>query len=252
MKAIYQRSMLRGVLSFAVLLGVSAAYAAPQTYQVVAGDTLTALSKRYNVSIDNIAKANKITPKTTIVIGDTLTIPSSSTAAAPAKKPTKNTTSMASYQIASGDTLTAIAKRYGVSVAALVQATDMTAANTIRAGDTLLLPKNAKAVKSMPVAATPTPMVSNTTITTPAPTASSSTKPVATAVVTSGELPDTYTVQAGDTLMGIANRYGLKYTDIALASGIDPSTTLQIGQVLRLTPAASQETAMSMVDDDIY
>ena len=253
MKTIRPSTVLRGIIGGAALLSISLAYAAPQAHQVAAGDTLIALSKRYNVSVDAIAKANNITPKTTIVIGDTLNIPSANTAN---KKTSKTTTN--SYQIQSGDTLMAIAKRYGVTVEALTEANDMTATTMIRAGDTLSLPKNAKAVKPMPAApvVTPTPKVTSSTVKAPEP-ASTPSAPVATAVVTSSEMPDTYTVQAGDTLISIANRYGLSYQDIASASGIEPTATLQIGQTLRLKKAPTvvstpKETAMATIDDDIY
>jgi|GEM_PF-6591436 len=255
MKTIHPSAVLRGIIGGAALLSISLAYAAPQAHQVAAGDTLIALSKRYNVSVDAIAKANNMTPKTTIVIGDTLSIPSVTTAA---KKPSKTTTTANSYQIQSGDTLMAIAKRYDVTVEALTKANNMTATTMIRAGDTLSLPKNAKAVKTTPAAsvAIPTPKVTSSTVKAPEPAPKPS-APVATAVVTSSDMPETYTVQAGDTLISIANRYGLSYQDIASASGIEPTATLQIGQTLRLkkTPtvvSAPKQTAMATMDDDIY
>jgi LysM repeat protein len=43
-----------------------------------------------------------------------------------------------------------------------------------------------------------------------------------------------YTVVAGDTLLGIAIRYGLDWQDIAIANNMKESDLLQIGQVLRL------------------
>lgn len=49
----------------------------------------------------------------------------------------------------------------------------------------------------------------------------------------------THTVQAGDTLFGIAFRAGLNYRDLALWNGIDEPYTIRIGQKLRLTPPAA-------------
>jgi len=43
-----------------------------------------------------------------------------------------------------------------------------------------------------------------------------------------------YTVSAGDTLLGIAIRYGLDWQDIAIANDMQENDLLQIGQVLRL------------------
>lgn len=43
-----------------------------------------------------------------------------------------------------------------------------------------------------------------------------------------------YTIVAGDTLLGIAIRYGLDWQDIAIANNMKENDLLQIGQVLRL------------------
>jgi LysM repeat protein len=43
-----------------------------------------------------------------------------------------------------------------------------------------------------------------------------------------------YTIRSGDTLLGIAIRYGLDWQDIALANAIGEGDLLQIGQELRL------------------
>lgn len=45
-----------------------------------------------------------------------------------------------------------------------------------------------------------------------------------------------HTVQAGDTLFGIAFRAGLNYRDLAAWNGIDEPYTIRVGQKLRLTP----------------
>ena len=43
-----------------------------------------------------------------------------------------------------------------------------------------------------------------------------------------------YTVEPGDTLLGVAIRYGLDWQDIAIANAMTENDLLQIGQVLRL------------------
>lgn len=49
--------------------------------------------------------------------------------------------------------------------------------------------------------------------------------------------PQTYTVQKGDTLYGIALEHGFDYKEVAESNGIAPPYTIRVGQQLRLAPA---------------
>ena len=55
----------------------------------------------------------------------------------------------------------------------------------------------------------------------------------------------TVTVQAGDTVFGIAFRAGLNYRDVAGWNGIDEPYTIQVGQKLRLSPPATATVSKS-------
>src|SRR5262249_47351727 len=57
--------------------------------------------------------------------------------------------------VASGDTVDALARRYGVSSAAIVQANELTSAASIQAGQTLVIPRQHAAIP--PVASKPHP-----------------------------------------------------------------------------------------------
>ncbi len=54
--------------------------------------------------------------------------------------------------------------------------------------------------------------------------------------------PDTYVVQAGDTLAGIANQLGVRLDDLITLNGIQNPDVLQVGQVL-LIPRDDEEEA---------
>ncbi|MGP6139632.1 MULTISPECIES: LysM peptidoglycan-binding domain-containing protein [unclassified Jeotgalibaca] len=101
------------------------------------------------------------------------------------------------YTVKAGDTLYAIALRYGVTVAQLTSANNITNANLISVGQVLRIP--------------------GTGTTTPPPTGTTN-----------------YTVKAGDTLSGIAARYGVTVAQLASANNITNVNLIRVGQVLRI------------------
>lgn len=103
------------------------------------------------------------------------------------------------YTVQPGDTLYAIALRYGTTVQAIASANGITNPSLIRVGQTLTIPGTSGSP------------------TTPPPATGTS-----------------YTVQAGDTLYAIANRYGTTVQAIASANGISNPSLIRVGQVLRI------------------
>lgn len=97
------------------------------------------------------------------------------------------------YTVASGDTLSGIASKFGVTVDEIVSANGIADPNLIYVGQRL----------SIPIGGT------------------ASTKHV-------------YTVQSGDTLSGIASKFGTTYQAIAAANGISDPNRIYPGQVLTI------------------
>lgn len=58
-------------------------------------------------------------------------------------------------------------------------------------------------------------------------------------------VPDTYTVARGDTVFGIAVRYGLRTADILAINGLSRESIIRPGQVLRLTGTAPSTPAVA-------
>ncbi|HLY82175.1 MAG TPA: LysM peptidoglycan-binding domain-containing protein, partial [Acidimicrobiales bacterium] len=118
-----------------------AAAMAANTYTVRRGDTLGAIAARYGTTIADLVTANHLANPNLIYPGQVLTLatrgagPSSSTTARPPAAPT--------YTVARGDTLGAIAARYGTTVAALVTANHIANPNLIYPGQVLALPGGA-------------------------------------------------------------------------------------------------------------
>lgn len=121
-----------------------------------------------------------------------------------------------------GDTLTAIARRYGTTVRALVTTNGMADANVpLRVNQQLRLPNAGGAPAPTRPAVTPAPAA-----------APAQARPA----TTPGGV---YTVKAGDTLYKISRQYGVSPTALMQANGLTPETanTIRVGQTLRI-PAA--------------
>lgn len=103
-------------------------------YTVKPGDTLWAIARTYNTTVQAIATASAISNVNLIYVGQILTIPGTTTTPPPI--PTPGTT----YTVKSGDTLWAIAIRFGTTVQAIASANKIVNTNLIFVGQTLIIP----------------------------------------------------------------------------------------------------------------
>ena len=121
----------------------------PQTYTVQRGDTLFALARKFGVTVAAIVAANNIVNANLIRTGQVLTIPDSIArpptppSPPPPQRPTPPPTgspSVVSYTVLGGDTLSAIALKFGVTVDAIVKANNISDPRRIRPGQVLVIP----------------------------------------------------------------------------------------------------------------
>ncbi len=125
------------------------ALAADPVVVVQAGDNLTRLSKRHGVSIATLVDLNNLADPNRIFAGQRLRIaeePPATPAAAPAAKPAAARV----HLVTRGQNLTVIARTYGVTVSAIVQANDISNPSRIYAGQRLTIPGAAAAPASRP------------------------------------------------------------------------------------------------------
>jgi LysM repeat protein len=199
-----------------------------QTYAVVRGDSLWSISKRNNISVRELAAANNLPTSAALKIDQKLIIPGQAAmpTAATASAETAATAG-ARYTIQPGDTLSRIASRNNTTVAAL-RAMNNLRSDTVRVGDSLVLPVTASG------SADPAPVAGGSTVSVQLPTVA--------APARAGTRTVTHTVAAGETLGGIARRYEVTVGAIALANSIADPTRIRPGQELAVPGAAASAT----------
>jgi LysM repeat protein len=121
-------------------------------YTIVSGDTISGIAQRYGLTTAGLLAANNLSRTSIIYPGQTITLSGSSIAITPVSNVTPSdppstppTSTPApvinnTYTIRSGDTITAIAARFGVGVDAVLGANGLSRASIIYAGRTLTIP----------------------------------------------------------------------------------------------------------------
>jgi len=132
------------------------------------------------------------------------------------------------HEMQPGDTLTKVATEYGVTVAALEQANNITDPKKIRAGVVLTIPAGGTAA---PIPVTPVPQPAAPTATPTAETIAAAAK-----IKDSGQV---YTVAKGDNPVRIAKKLKVPYADLMALNGNPDPRKLQIGQKLKI-PASTK------------
>ncbi len=154
-------------------------------YTVQSGDTLSGIAQRYNTTYRYLADLNGLSNPNLIYPGQVLTI----SGAYPS-----NTESTTTYTVKSGDCLSSIGKKLGVSWIDIANRNGIHSPYTIFPGQVLTV--------------------------------------VGSSQPTSGS--QYYTVRSGDTLSRIASRYGTSYQTLAKLNGIKNPNRIYRGQSIRL------------------
>jgi LysM repeat protein len=194
---------------------VAAANPAPHgwtTYRVRPGDTLVGLAARFRTTVGTLAVRNHVRNPRALMVGTVLSVPRTSAGPKAATGPRASTGRV--YVVRSGDTLSGIATRLHVPLAALLKANHLSARSFIYPGQRL-------------------------TVRGAAATA---------AAARSSATTVSYRVRAGDTLSTIAARHHTTVAAIARASGISSRAFIQPGQVLRV-PGRGKAAARPAVPD---
>lgn len=145
--------------------------------EVEEGDTLSGIAEEYGVTVSQLCSWNGISDPNLIYPGEIIKIYTSGSFGT-------------TYTVKSGDTLSAIAERFGVTVNELCKWNDISDPNEIYVGEVLKIYTN------------------NT--------------------------GTTYTVEAGDTLSGIAEKFGVTVDQLCKWNNISNPNVIYVGEVLQV------------------
>ncbi len=185
----------------------------PATYVVQHGDTVSTIAARHGLRTADVLAINGLSWSSIIYPGQVLRLSSGAASApAPDSAPSPGTT----YAVRAGDNVSAIARRHGVSTAAVLAANGLSWSSIIYPGQVVKIPAGGATATAPAPAPAPAP--------TPAPAPA---RPGA-----------SYTIQAGDTISAIARRHGVTTAAVLSANGLGWSSIIYPGQVITIPAAA--------------
>ena len=196
----YADAVVRAVLRY---LGIEGEQSG--TYTVQSGDSLWSIAKRYNVTVDALKSANKLTTNV-LSIGQVLKIPES------VIENNNGTESEIIYVVASGDSLWAIARQYGVTVDQLKQTNNLVS-DLLTVGMELKIPTKST-------------------------------------IPPTNEMDVVYTVKPGDSLYRIALANNITVDQLRKYNNLT-SDMLSVGQKLRI-PSATQTVYVVKAGDSLW
>ena len=256
-------------------------------YTVQSGDTLSGIANQFATTVQNIAQLNDIANPNRIYVGQRLLVkqPSSSTTT---NTPSTNTgsTVASSYTVQSGENLSEIAAKFGTNWQTLAQLNNLSNPNRIYVGQVLRLSANTAANQTTPTSNQQTShaetytvqsgdnlskiasqfgtnyenlarlnnitnpnriyvgqvlrISGNTNVSTP------------TQSTTTSNSTSSYTVKSGDTLSGIAAKFGTRYEALAQRNNIANPNTIYVGQVIQISGSANNRSYQSTNSQGTY
>ncbi|MEJ8284424.1 LysM peptidoglycan-binding domain-containing protein [Curtobacterium citreum] len=192
--------------------------AVPTNYTVRQGDTVSGIAARFGLSAQEVLVRNGLGWNTIIHPGQTLHL-----ASTPAVTTARTTTSAgstsgsgsstSSYHVKSGDTVSGIASRVGVSTTALLSANKLSQRSVIYPGQTLRVPHGSSGGGS-----------------------------VSTAAASSGSSKSSVKISSGDTIGSIAASHHVSVAALLSANGLTYTSTIYAGKTL-VIPSSSSAAA---------
>lgn len=176
-------------------------------YKVKKGDNLYTISKKLGVGMQTLLKLNRISPKSSLSIGQILKYPSKGQIS----KPQRNWSSkeLTTYKVQSGDSYYTIGLKFGVTAKELM-AINRTGSSSLKVGQRLKVPKSSSASQSSSKGQS---------------SSKNQSKPSQSKV---------YKVVRGDNLFNIAQRFGMKLEDLVQLNKLQKGESIYPGMKLKV------------------
>lgn len=221
-----------------------------QKHTVQPGETLFRIALRYGVTVEAIVATNSLPDASRIVTGQILIIPAagnqfSQSSASDLPDAVLASSSPLIHTVIPGQTLNVIAKQYGVTLADLMKANNLTNPDYLEVGQRLIIPgKNAPSVPVEPTAVPLPPGVPVLPSATPTrPPIGTPTPTVQPQIATEFRI---HTVRPGENLAAIARLYGVNWQTIAALNNITDPNTLYSGIQLKIPPTNTGPNTVSI------
>ena len=208
------------------------------TYTVQRNDNLTEIAARFGTTVAELVRLNNIADPNLIYPGQVLIIREGGSVTPPSGATT--------YTVQRGDTLSEIAGRFGTTVSELVRLNNIADRDLIYPGQVLIIREGGS---TPPSGATTYTVQRNDTLSGIAARFGTTVSALVLAngiadrdliypgqvlIIPTGGCVDNYIVQRGDTLSGIAQRFGTTVARLASLNNIRNTDRIYVGQVLAL------------------
>ncbi|TCM69899.1 LysM domain-containing protein [Acinetobacter calcoaceticus] len=166
-----------------------------ESYKVQRGETLSSIAAQSKLSLNELAELNQIAPNKGLMVGQSIKIPA-------------GTTTPDSYTVQPGDSLSAVASKYNLSVSKVADLNGLSVSSGVMVGQKLKLTGEPDAKVKQNNAA---------------------------------DDADSHTVKAGETLASVAKKYYMQPNYLADLNGLSRTANLRAGQRLKIDRGTAKQ-----------
>jgi murein DD-endopeptidase MepM/ murein hydrolase activator NlpD len=210
-----------------------------ETVTVGKGDTLAAIARAHESSIEELAKLNGLKSPYRLTAGQSLKLPGPATSDEPASSQAKSKTASAdkveSVKVGKGDTLAAISRKSGVSIAELARINGLEEPYRLKAGQTIQLKATEEAASDEA----------------PSRTRAKATKALAGSdEEAAAPSTSTITVRRKDTIQSLAKQAHVSVADLARLNHLKKPYRLHAGQQVKLPDQPGAVSSRAVVAEE--